>query len=92
MLGRLSLFKSIEFAGVVRASTIRRLMPFLSLILAWILLGEVISGLAGVGMGLIAGSFVLPGWRTARRCKAVATRRRCRSGSRWGHCRRCFMR
>jgi drug/metabolite transporter (DMT)-like permease len=59
VLGRLSLFKSIEFAGVVRASTIRRLMPFLSLILAWVLLGDVISGLAGAGMGLIAGSFVL---------------------------------
>lgn len=56
--GRTTLFKSIEYAGVVRASTTRRLMPFLALLLAWVILGEEISTWAGVGMGLIAASFV----------------------------------
>jgi drug/metabolite transporter (DMT)-like permease len=57
--GRLTLFKSIEYAGVVRASTARRLAPVMALILAWALLGEVISPLAALGMAAIAGGFVL---------------------------------
>lgn len=56
--GRSTLFKSIEYAGVVRASTTRRLMPFLALLLAWLILGEGISPSAGAGMALIAASFV----------------------------------
>lgn len=55
--GRTTLFKSIEYAGVVRASTTRRLMPFLALLLAWLILGEGISPSAGAGMALIAASF-----------------------------------
>jgi drug/metabolite transporter (DMT)-like permease len=57
--GRLTLFKSIQYAGVVRASTVRRLAPVISLILAWAILGELISAVAGFGMALIAGSFAL---------------------------------
>jgi drug/metabolite transporter (DMT)-like permease len=55
--GRTTLFKSIEYAGVVRASTTRRLMPFMALLLAWLILGEGISWWAGAGMALIAASF-----------------------------------
>ena len=57
--GRLTLFKSIEYAGVVRASTVRRLSPVLALILASVLLQEIITPLAALGMAAIAGSFVL---------------------------------
>lgn len=68
--GRSTLFKSIEFAGVVRASTTRRMMPFLALLLAWLVLGERISSAAGAGMALIAASFAflyLDNRRTIRR-------------------------
>lgn len=57
--GRLTLFKSIQYAGVVRASTVRRIAPVFSLLLAWGVLGELISPTAGVGMALIVGSFAL---------------------------------
>jgi drug/metabolite transporter (DMT)-like permease len=57
--GRLTLFKSIQYAGVVRASTVRRIAPVFSLLLAWGILGELISPTAGVGMALIVGSFAL---------------------------------
>ncbi len=72
--GRTTLFKSIEYAGVVRASTTRRLMPFLALLLAWLVLGEGISSLAGVGMALIAASFVFLYMENRRsiRCSADA--------------------
>lgn len=60
--GRITMFKSIEFAGVIRASTTRRLMPLLSLLLSWIIISEQISPVAGAGMALIALSFVLLYW------------------------------
>lgn len=60
--GRITMFKSIEFAGVIRASTTRRLMPFISLLLSAAIIGETISPLAGGGMALIAVSFLLLYW------------------------------
>lgn len=60
--GRITMFKSIEFAGVIRASTTRRLMPFISLLLSAVVIGETISPLAGGGMALIAVSFLLLYW------------------------------
>ncbi len=60
--GRITMFKSIEFAGVIRASTTRRLMPFISLLLSALVIGETISPLAGGGMALIAVSFLLLYW------------------------------
>ena len=57
--GRLTMFRAIELAGVIRAATIRRLTPFLSLVLGWLILGELISWVSGSGMALIAASFVL---------------------------------
>lgn len=59
VLGRITMFKSVEFAGVIRASTTRRLMPFISLILGWLLLHETISPPAAAGMALVAASFLL---------------------------------
>lgn len=60
--GRITMFRSIEFAGVIRASTARRLMPLMSLLLSWIVIGERISPAGGSGMALIALSFVLLYW------------------------------
>lgn len=60
--GRITLFKSIEYAGVIRASTARRLMPFLSVLLAWLVIDERISLMAGGGMALIGLSFLLLYW------------------------------
>lgn len=57
--GRLALFKAIQYAGVVRASTVRRLTPFFSVLLAWLILSEDISIAAGCGMAVIALSFGL---------------------------------
>ena len=57
--GRITMFRSIELAGVIRASTTRRLMPFMSVIVAGLVLGERVSGVAAVGMALIAASFYL---------------------------------
>lgn len=67
--GRITMFKSIEFAGVIRASTTRRLMPFLSVPLAWLILDERISGIAAAGMVLIAISFVLLYWENRSRIR-----------------------
>lgn len=69
--GRLTLFRSIAFAGVVRASTVRRVMPLFSLALAWVFLGQAISPLAGGGMALITASFGLL-WLDNRRKLAGA--------------------
>jgi drug/metabolite transporter (DMT)-like permease len=57
--GRLTMFKSVALAGVVRATTIRRLTPFFSVLLAWVFLGETISEVGGLGMALMAASFAL---------------------------------
>lgn len=57
--GRLTLFFSIQNAGVIRASTIRRLTPFFSVFFAWLLLSEAVGWLKGGGMALIGASFVL---------------------------------
>lgn len=57
--GRITMYRSIELAGVIRASTTRRLMPLMSLLLAWMIIGERVSLAGGIGMALIAASFVL---------------------------------
>lgn len=57
--GRLTLFKAIQNAGIIRASTIRRLTPFFSVFFAWLLLGEQVGWMAGGGIALIGASFVL---------------------------------
>lgn len=57
--GRITLFKAIQNAGVIRASTVRRLTPFFSVFFAWLLLAEEVGWLTGGGMVLIASSFAL---------------------------------
>jgi drug/metabolite transporter (DMT)-like permease len=58
-LGRTLLYQSIAYLGAIRASTLLRLNPFFSVVLAALILGETISAVAGTGMVLIALSFVL---------------------------------
>jgi drug/metabolite transporter (DMT)-like permease len=57
VFGRIFLWKSIQRLGVTRASAIKRLNPFFSVVLAALVLGEVITPLMGAGMALIAVSF-----------------------------------
>jgi len=57
--GRITMFKSVALAGVIRATTIRRLTPFFSVLLAFAFLGETVSGFGLLGMGLMAASFGL---------------------------------
>lgn len=57
--GRVTLFKAIHFAGVIRATTVRRLTPFFSVLFAWLFIGDSVSVLVGAGMVLMAGSFAL---------------------------------
>ena len=59
VIGRALYFKSIIHLGAIRASAVNRLIPFFSVLLAALLLGEVITLQAGFGMLLIATSFAL---------------------------------
>jgi drug/metabolite transporter (DMT)-like permease len=58
-LGRTLLYQSIAYLGAIRASTLLRLNPLFSVLLAALILGEAISAIAGTGMVLIALSFML---------------------------------
>lgn len=58
-LGRALVFTSIRKLGATRASAVKRVNPFFSVALAWVLLGEGASGTDAVGMALIALSFGL---------------------------------
>jgi drug/metabolite transporter (DMT)-like permease len=59
ILGRALFFKSIASIGPIRASAVNRLNPFFSVLLAATLLGERVKPVAGLGMALIATSFVV---------------------------------
>ncbi|MEX2496085.1 MAG: DMT family transporter [Woeseia sp.] len=56
-IGRVFLYASIQHVGAVRASAIKRLNPFFSVLLGVVLLGEAISFSMFVGMALIFLSF-----------------------------------
>jgi drug/metabolite transporter (DMT)-like permease len=58
-LGRTLLYQSIAHLGAIRASTLLRLNPLFSVLLAALILGETIGAIAGTGMVLIALSFIL---------------------------------
>lgn len=59
VFGRTFLFNSIRKLGVTRASAVKRLNPFFSVLLAFALLGEPITGLDGLGILSIALAFAL---------------------------------
>lgn len=56
-LGRKFLYVSIQQLGVTRASAVKRLTPFFSILLAFIFLHEAITGFDGIGMVLVALAF-----------------------------------
>jgi len=58
-LGRAFLFVSIRRLGVTRASAVKRLNPFFSVILAVVILGEAATGLALAGMAMIGIAFAI---------------------------------
>ena len=58
-LGRVFLYASIQHLGAIRASAVKRLNPFFSVLLGIALLGESVSGPMMVGMVLICTSFVV---------------------------------
>lgn len=55
--GRVFVYQSIQYLGAVRASAIKRLNPFFSVLLGVTLLGESVSGPMLLGMVLICTSF-----------------------------------
>lgn len=59
VFGRTFLFASIRKLGVTRASAVKRLNPFFSVLLAFALLGEPVTGLDGLGIVGIALAFGL---------------------------------
>jgi len=58
-VGRVFLYSSIHMLGSIRASAIKRLNPFFSVLLAVLLLGETVTGSMMLGMVLIFSSFAL---------------------------------
>lgn len=59
VFGRTLVYASIDYLGVIRSSSVKRLNPFFSVLLAWLLLSEPITGWDGVGMAGIALAFIL---------------------------------
>jgi drug/metabolite transporter (DMT)-like permease len=59
VFGRTLLFASIRKLGVTRASAVKRLNPFFSVLLALVLLGEPVTGMDGIGIVAIALAFGL---------------------------------
>ncbi len=58
-VGRIFFYRSVHDLGVVHAAAVRRINPFFSVLLAWLVLGELINMTMGLGLGLIATSFIM---------------------------------
>jgi drug/metabolite transporter (DMT)-like permease len=58
-VGRIFFYRSVHDLGVVHAAAVRRINPFFSVLLAWLVLGELINLTMGLGLGLIATSFIM---------------------------------
>jgi len=58
-LGRKFLYMSVQRLGVTRASAVKRLNPFFSVLLAFVFLHEAITGFDVVGMVLVALAFAM---------------------------------
>jgi len=59
VFGRSLIFESLRRLGVTRASAVKRLNPFFSVMLAAVFLSEAITPLSGVGMAAIALAFAI---------------------------------
>jgi len=58
-IGRSLVFQSIRRLGATRASAVKRVNPFFSVLLAAVLLGETVNGIDAVGMAMIGAAFLL---------------------------------
>ena len=67
VLGRTLLYTSIQRLGVTRAGSVKRLNPFFSVLCAYLLLSEPITGWDGIGMAIIAAAFGLLIYRSTAR-------------------------
>jgi drug/metabolite transporter (DMT)-like permease len=59
VVGRSFLYKSVRRLGVVRSSTVKRMNPFFSSLLAFLILGEVITMVGAAGMAVLLFAFLL---------------------------------
>ena len=59
VVGRSFLYTSVRRLGVIRSSTVKRMNPFFSSLLAFLILGEMITGLGFVGMLALLAAFSL---------------------------------
>lgn len=59
VFGRTLVYASIHYLGVTRSSSVKRLNPFFSALLAWLFLSEPLTGMDGLGMFAIALAFML---------------------------------
>ncbi len=63
-IGRVFLYASVQHLGAVRASAIKRLNPFFSVLLGVLVLGEPVNASMTAGMLLIFGSFGILIWHS----------------------------
>jgi len=83
--GRALLYASIRHLGVTRSSSVKRLNPFFTVLLAFIILSEPITGLDALGMMAIASAFGLLIYKSGYASQAdLATIRLPASSYMWG--------
>lgn len=71
VIGRVTFFRSVELAGAVETSVLRRLMPVFSAVLAVLLLGERITGGMLAAFVLVFAGIALVVWRNLRTLAAA---------------------
>ncbi|MEW5420303.1 EamA family transporter [Amorphus sp. 3PC139-8] len=59
VVGRLTLFRSVELAGAIQASLFRRLTPLFGAVFAFVILGETVGYLGVAGMAVVLASLFL---------------------------------
>lgn len=69
-LGRALVFASLQKLGVTRASAVKRVNPFFSVLLAALVLGEAVTWIDAAGMVLIGAGFGLLVWLSFRAAAA----------------------
>jgi drug/metabolite transporter (DMT)-like permease len=71
IIGRLSLFRSVELTGAIETGLIRRLIPVFAAILAVFVLGEVITAPVAIAFVLITAGVVIMMANSLRRARLV---------------------
>lgn len=71
VVGRLTLFRSVELAGAIETGFIRRLIPVFAAIFAFFLLGEIITSTIVIAFLLVTGGVLIMMMRTTVKTTAV---------------------